>query len=165
MIQKCLSILFRTSFLLTVFNCAPKSIKKSADGIEILPNPEMGLELDTSSNVLVGKSFIDDGIKTSKGIKATVMQFHTGGKISFYQVHMPSREHSNEVHGIGFYRLAGNQVEIASYAYDSGIPGYRYFRGKYQLDRQHHTLSRDGSVVYRHTPSKYEVTRKWRIKD
>lgn len=152
------------AFLITwVASCAPQSIKTDERGVEILPDPKFELVSTSSSNVLIGKSFIGPILETSKGKVTRITRFHAGGKFSHITVSFPGLVNLNDSHDIGFYNVQGSYVETATYAYDSGIPGYRYFKGTLLIASNGNELSRDGSTKYRRISTKFPVSRKWEI--
>ena len=68
-----------SSLTLVFNNCAPQSIKTDLQGVELLPNPHIGLESQASPNILEGKSFIGDAVYVSYGEVQTVIQFGKEG--------------------------------------------------------------------------------------
>jgi hypothetical protein len=112
----------------SVASCAPQSIKKDQRGVEILPDPKFEIVPTTSSNLLEGKSFIGSIQETSNGKICSIIQFHDNGKLSQITASFPDLVNRNYSHDIGFYKIHDRHVELANYAFDSGIPGYRYFK-------------------------------------
>lgn len=132
--------------------------------MEVLPPPRIG-GFPPSPNEMIGKSFIDSKTLASDGEVAKVIQFHESGKLSTYDVNLPEMTHSNAIHGIGFYSVRGKLVEMAEYGYDSGIPGYRYFKGTYEINDKGNELKQGQHVAWTLTSTKFKATRNWKTSE
>lgn len=151
-------ILLQVSLTALCCQCAPQSIKQDSQEVELLPDPKIKLQFPPATHKLEGKSFVGPPSQASFGKVARVLSFLEDGKIASYDVAVPGETNLNATHGIGFYGVTGNRVEIADYGYDSGIPGYRYFRASFELNERGDRLL----GYWELTPTKFKITRKWR---